>query len=228
MTTGNIKFLFDGPEDAELTVVLAHGAGVPMDAPFMNTFAEGIANAGHRVARFEFPYMQRQRSEGKRFPPSPAPVLVERYLAVVGALGGGRGLVIGGKSLGGRIATLIANQVQAKGVVCLGYPFHPPEKPENVRIEYLKNIEAPTLILQGAEDPFGAPEEVAEYGLPDNVKITWLDGGDHHLATPEDSDISDEQNWAEGAAAIAEFATGLSQSSQPDLNAEPVDSSPPD
>ena len=213
MSTGNIRFLFDGPEQAEVTVVLAHGAGVPMDAPFMSTFAEGIAERGHRVARFEFPYMQRQRAERKRFPPSPGAVLVERYLAVVGALGGGQGLVIGGKSLGGRIATLIANQVQAKGVICLGYPFHPPDKPDNVRIEYLKNIEAPTLILQGVEDPFGAPEEVAEYGLPDNVQITWLDGGDHHLASAEDSEINDEQNWAEGASAIAEFVSGLSPTS---------------
>ena len=166
MMTGNIKILFDGPEDSELTVVLAHGAGVGMNAPFMSVFAEGIASAGHRVARFEFPYMQRQRAEGKRFPPNPAAVLIERYLAVVGALGGGSGLVIGGKSLGCRIATLIANQVGARGVVCLGYPFHPPGKPDNVRIEYLQNITAPTLILQGAEDPFGSPDEVAGYGLP--------------------------------------------------------------
>ncbi|MEE8172608.1 MAG: alpha/beta family hydrolase [Alphaproteobacteria bacterium] len=219
MTTGNIKFLFDGPEEAEVTIVLAHGAGVPMDAPFMAAFAEGLAERGHRVARFEFPFMQRQHAEGKRFPPSPTPVLVERYLAVVGALGGGSGLVIGGKSLGGRVATLIANQVQAKGVVCLGYPFHPPDKPENIRIEYLKNVTAPTLILQGAEDPFGAPDEVAEYDLPENVKITWLDGGDHHLATVEGSETSDEQNWAEGAGAIAEFVSGLSPSASPDEDA---------
>jgi hypothetical protein len=209
MTTGNIKFLFDGPEDAAVTVVLAHGAGVPMDAPFMETFAAGIAKGGLRVARFEFPYMQRQRAEGKRMPPSPAPILVERYLAVVGALGGGSRMVIGGKSLGGRIATLIANQVGAKGVVCLGYPFHPPEKPEKTRIEYLKNIAAPTLILQGGEDPFGAPDEVAGYGLPENVKVTWLEGADHHLVMANDSDASDEQNWAEGADAIAEFVNSL-------------------
>ncbi len=209
MTTGNIKFLFDGPEDADTTVVLAHGAGVPMDAPFMQVFAEGIAKGGHRAARFEFPYMQRQRAKDKRFPPNNAAVLIERYLAVVGALGGGSRLVIGGKSLGGRIATLIANQVGAKGVVCLGYPFHPPDKPEKLRIEYLQNIAAPTLILQGAEDPFGTPDEVAGYGLPENVKITWLDGGDHHLTTGGNDGTSDEENWAEGAAAIAEFASGL-------------------
>ncbi len=214
MTTGNIKFLFDGPEEADVTVVLAHGAGVPMDAPFMNAFAEGIAKSGHRVARFEFPYMQRQRAEGKRMPPNNAAVLIERYLAVVGALGGGSGLVIGGKSLGGRIATLIADQVGAKGVVCLGYPFHPPDKPENVRIEYLQNIAAPTLILQGAEDPFGAPDEVAGYGLPENVKITWLDGGDHHLTTSGEGGTSDEENWAEGAGAIAEFVSGLQSAAE--------------
>ena len=120
MTTGNIKFLFDGPEEADVTVILAHGAGVSMDSPFMTGFAEGIAKRGLRVARFEFPFMQKQRAEHKRYPLSPTPILVERFLAVVGALGGGPRLVIGGKSLGGRIATLIANQVQAKGVVCLG------------------------------------------------------------------------------------------------------------
>ena len=209
MTTGNIKIIYDGPEDSAVTFVLAHGAGVPMDAPFMNCFAEGVAESGIRVARFEFPYMQRQRAEGKRIPPSSAAVLVERYLAVVGALGGGSRLVIGGKSLGGRIATLIANQVEAKGVVCLGYPFHPPEKPENTRIEYLKNIAASTLILQGAEDPFGSPDEVAEYGLPENVKVTWLDGGDHHLAMAGSSDAENEQNWTEGAQAIVEFINSL-------------------
>lgn len=209
MTTGNIKLLFDGPDDSDVTVVLAHGAGVAMDAPFMTTFAEGIGKRGIRVARFEFPYMQRQRAEGKRYPPSPAPVLIERYLAVVGALGGGSRLVIGGKSLGGRIATLIANQVGAKGVICLGYPFHPPDKPESTRIEYLRNIAAPTLILQGGNDPFGSPDEVADYGLPDNVKITWLEGGDHHLVMADDPDSDDEQNWAEGAEAIADFVTSL-------------------
>ena len=209
MTTGNIEILFDGPEEADVTVLLAHGAGVAMDAPFMKTFAEGIAKGGHRVARFEFPYMQRQRVERKRFPPNNAAILIERYLAVVGALGGGARLVIGGKSLGGRIATMIANQVGAKGVVCLGYPFHPTDKPDSVRIEYLQNIAAPTLILQGAEDPFGAPDEVADYDLPGNVKITWLDGGDHHLTTDGEDGASDAENWAEGASAISQFVAEL-------------------
>lgn len=209
MTTGNIEFLFDGPEGADVTVVLAHGAGMPMDAPFMKVFADGIAKGGHRVARFEFPYMQRQRAKRKRVPPNNAAVLIERYLAVAGALGGGSRLVIGGKSLGGRIATLIANQIGAKGVVCLGYPFHPPDKPESSRIEYLQNIAAPTLILQGAEDPYGAPDEVASYGLPENVIITWLDGGDHHLTTNGKDGASDKENWAEGASAISQFVTGL-------------------
>ena len=80
----------------------------------------------------------------------------------------------------------------------------------------MQNISAPTLILQGAEDPFGSPDEAAGYGLPDNVKITWLDGGDHHLATPDDSETSDEENWPDGAGAIAEFAAGLSSSVQTD------------
>ena len=209
MTTGNIKFLFDGPEDAKLTVVLAHGAGVPMDAPFMNTFAEGIANAGHRVARFEFPYMQRQRSEGKRFPPSPAPVLVERYLAVVGALGGGRGLVIGGKSLGGRIATLIANQVQAKGVVCLGYPFHPPSKTERTRTAHLEALRTPTLIVQGTRDSMGKPDDVAGYSLSKRIEVLWMDAGDHSFKPTKASGRTNEQAMGEPIAAVAAFAKKL-------------------
>src|SRR6266700_7144675 len=103
-----MALLFDGPDDARLTLVLAHGAGAPMDSGFMQTVAHGIAAAGIRVARFEFPYMQRRRETGKGGAPDREPVLLESWLEVIAKLGGGSRLVIGGKSMGGRIATMVA------------------------------------------------------------------------------------------------------------------------
>src|SRR4051812_9184021 len=101
--------LFNGSKDAAWTVALAHGAGAGMDTPFMNAFAEGVASAGMRVARFEFPYMASYRRAGKKRPPDREPVLRESWLQVITRLGRER-LVIGGKSMGGRIASLIADE----------------------------------------------------------------------------------------------------------------------
>src|SRR5512134_970358 len=125
-------FLFDGDEGAPLTIALAHGAGAPMDSPFMAFFAEGLANRGYRVARFEFPYMASRRAgDGQdRRPPDPTHVLIQAWRAVIAQLGakiGPHRLVIGGKSLGGRIASMVADDAGVRGLVCLGYPFHPPE-----------------------------------------------------------------------------------------------------
>ena len=98
-------YLFDGPEGSAHRLVLAHGAGAPMDSPFMATFAEGLGGRGIRVARFEFPYMRGRRTGGGKRPPDRAPALRQSWLEVIAALGRGPGLVIGGKSMGGRIAT---------------------------------------------------------------------------------------------------------------------------
>jgi uncharacterized protein len=124
------EFLFDGPKNADRTIVLAHGAGAPMDSDFMNVIASGLAKSGLRVARFEFPYMVKRREDGRRRPPDCAPVLLESYLQVVAELGP-ENLIIGGKSMGGRIASMVAGAAGVAGLVCLGYPFHPPGKPEN-------------------------------------------------------------------------------------------------
>jgi hypothetical protein len=119
-----IEFLFDGPADATWTIALAHGAGAAMDTPFMNCFAGGLANRGFRVARFEFPYMAARRRSGKRSPPDREGVLLDTWRTVIEELGHAR-LVIGGKSMGGRMASMVADEGQVAGLVCLGYPFHP-------------------------------------------------------------------------------------------------------
>ena len=161
---GTPDFLLDGPADAPLTIALAHGAGAAMDSPFMAAFAEGLAERDYRVARFEFPYMAERRRSGKKRPPNRADVLLDTWRTVIAELGPEE-LIVGGKSLGGRIASMVADESAVRGLVCLGYPFHPPGRPQNPRVDHLRRLRTPALILQGARDPFGSPEEVRGYAL---------------------------------------------------------------
>ena len=207
------ELLFDGPRDAPFTVALAHGAGAPMDSPFMAAFAEGLAGRGYRAARFEFPYMAKRRAGGPKRPPDRAPVLLETWRAVVETLGHER-LVVGGKSLGGRMASMLAAEAEAgdtplRGVVCLGYPFHAPGRPEAPRIDHLITLRTPTLILQGTRDPFGGATEVAGYGLSDAIDLHWLEDGDHGFKPRKASGRTEQQNWDEALDAIAAFLNGL-------------------
>ena len=180
-----MEFLFDGEADAPATVLLAHGAGAPMDTPFMDGVAAGLAAAGLRVARFEFAYMAARRRGGAKRPPPRAERLCDEYRAAVAALGAAGPLVIGGKSMGGRVASLVADDLRGAGrvagLLCLGYPFHPPGKPERLRTAHLEAIETPTLICQGTRDPFGRREEVETYALSPRVSLLWLEDGDHDL-----------------------------------------------
>jgi predicted alpha/beta-hydrolase family hydrolase len=153
-------FLFEGPEHAGQTILLAHGAGGAMDSPAMNALAAALAGSGMRVARFEFAYMAARR-QGTRKPPPKAETLIPEYRAAVAALGVRGQFIIGGKSMGGRIASMIADETQADGLLCIGYPFHPVGKPEQLRTAHLKELRKPTLIAQGTRDPFGTRDEVA-------------------------------------------------------------------
>ena len=173
------EFLIDGPKTAAKSFMFAHGAGAPMDSAFMQRVAEGVAASGIRVVRFEFPYMQRRRETGKGGAPDPPRVLMQSYRDAIDQAGGGSKLVIGGKSLGGRIASMVADEAKVLGLVCLGYPFHPPGQPEKTRTKHLEGLRTPTLILQGARDSFGLPEDVAGYKLSPAIRIEWLEDGDH-------------------------------------------------
>lgn len=179
------NFLFDGPSDAKVTILLAHGAGAPMDSTSMTAATQALANAGFRVARFEFGYMAARRSSGDRKPPPRAETLNPEYVAAVRALGAAGPLVIGGKSMGGRVASMIADELYDNGsiigLLCLGYPFHPPGKPESLRTKHLLDLKTPTLICQGTRDEFGTREEVEGYELSDRIKLLWLEDGDHDL-----------------------------------------------
>jgi predicted alpha/beta-hydrolase family hydrolase len=197
-------FLFDGPEDGP-TLVLAHGAGAPMDSSFMNVLARGLAAEGLRVARFEFPYMRARREQGKSRPPDREPVLREAWLAAVRDLGGGDRVVIGGKSMGGRIASMVADEAGVRGLVCLGYPFHPPGKPETLRVRHLEHLQTPALIVQGTRDPFGTPEDVAGYALAPGIRVVWLEDGDHSFKPRASSGRTEREHLAQAVALVAEF-----------------------
>jgi predicted alpha/beta-hydrolase family hydrolase len=201
------NMLLDGPETAPLTLVLAHGAGAPMDSDFMAVFAEALAATGLRVARFEFPYMAARRAGGGKRPPDREPRLLEAWRDAIAALGPGP-LAIGGKSLGGRMASLIAGEGGARALVCLGYPFHPPGRPERLRTAHLEALEVPTLIVQGARDPFGNAAEVPAYRLSPRIRFHWAEDGDHSLVPRKASGRTREQNWAEAVEAIAAFLQG--------------------
>ncbi len=201
--------LLDGPAGASRIVVLAHGAGVPMDSPFMSAIAGGLAAAGVGVARFEFPYMRARRQGGGRRPPDRLPVLLDAWRAVAASLADATTLVIGGKSLGGRVASMIADEVGARGLVCLGYPFHAPGKPPGERIAHLATLRTPTLIVQGTRDPFGRPDEVASYSLASAVRVAWIADGDHSLTPRKASGRTADDTMDEATSLAAAFVRSL-------------------
>jgi hypothetical protein len=199
-----IDLLIDAPKKARAVLYLAHGAGAPMDTPFMSTLAEGLAAEGVRVVRFEFAYMAARRA-GTRRPPERMPALEAYFLSAIRR--SRLPLFVGGKSMGGRVATRIANSVGARGVLAYGYPFHPPKQPAQLRVEHLGALRAPCLIVQGTRDPFGTPDEVARYPLGAQVRVHWLDDGDHSFVPRKLSGRTSAQNMREAIAISAQFVT---------------------
>ena len=179
------KFLELSPETARTTIMFAHGAGAPMDSPAMTVIAESLAEQGLRVVRFEFCYMAARRTEGTRKPPPRAEKLNSEYLAAIEELQVEGQLIIGGKSMGGRVASMIADELfeadRIAGLLCVGYPFHPIWKPEKLRTEHLRHLRTPTLICQGTRDQFGLIDEVSQYELSTAIRMSWFEDGDHDL-----------------------------------------------
>ncbi len=165
-------------------VVLAHGAGASQTSPFMVDMAEGLAERGIGVTTFDFVYTEKKR----RAPDKPA-LLEACYRAVVRDVRvrkSGRALFIGGKSMGGRIASQIASGEKGfSGLVFLGYPLHPPGKLTQLRAKHLPGIESPMLFVQGSRDAFGTPEELRPVLAPLDAEIFTVDGGDHSFKVPK-------------------------------------------
>ena len=198
MTPNDGARLINGPETATSTLLLAHGAGAPMDSDWMEAVAGGLGACGIRVVRFEFPYMQRSRELGRRCGPDRLPKLLDAYREEVmreEQRHGGGNVFIGGKSLGGRVASLLIDALDdVQGCLCLGYPFHPPGKPESLRTEHLESMQSPCLILQGERDSFGRREEVERYSLAPSLELIWLPSGDHSFKPTKASGLSEADN----------------------------------
>lgn len=203
-----LSFLQDGPKDATRTIALAHGAGAGMASAYLAYFAAGLAARGLRVVRFEFPYMAARSQGGKGGPPDREPVLRDTWKRVVERLGTD-GLVLAGKSMGGRIASMVADEVGATGLVCLGYPFHPVGKPTQLRTAHLALLRTPTLILQGTRDPFGTEIEVATYKLSPAITLHWLPDGNHDFTPRKASGRTQAQNWDEAIETMASIVHTL-------------------
>ena len=203
------SLLVNGSSDAPITLVLAHGAGAAMDSRFMNIVAEAIGSAAVRVVRFEFPYMAARRTSGKRGAPDREPVLIDSWRSVIAKLGDAAKIVIGGKSMGGRIASMVADEAGVAGLVCLGYPFHPPGNSARTRTKHLENLRTPTLIVQGTRDSFGKPDEVANYKLSKKIRIVWIEAGDHSFKPLARSGRTETQNIASTIEEVQRFIAKL-------------------
>lgn len=196
--------------EASATLILAHGAGAPMDSDWMNDMAGRLAGLGVNVLRFEFPYMAQRRVDGVKRPPNPAPklldcwrevfALVRRHVAGV--------LAVGGKSMGGRMASLLADELGVDALVCLGYPFYAAGKPEKPRVEHLASLQTRTLIMQGERDVLGNRDAVEAYDLSPSIEVFWLASGDHDLKPLKASGFTHEQHLASAAQKVSEFLKG--------------------
>jgi uncharacterized protein len=194
----------DGPADADVLLVLAPGAGAPITHDFMETVAAGFGEKGLRVARFNFVYLE----NGKKSPDR-QPILEETYRSAVQALSDetdGRKVFLGGKSMGGRIAShIVADGFDADGLVFLGYPLHPPGRPDRIRDRHLHDIKVPMLFVEGTRDPFCPLEtlEKVRADLPGPTDLLVVDDGDHSLKVRKSSGRSTEEALAEVVGDVA-------------------------
>jgi uncharacterized protein len=203
---------FDG---ATIAFLLAHGAGAPMDSAFLNALAEALAAVAVQTTRFEFAFMAARRTHAIKRPPTKIDRLAEEYVAQISNWPSPPHAkrVIGGKSMGGRVASLIADTLYAEakisGLICLGYPFHPAGQPGRLRTAHLTTLLCPTLIIQGDRDPLGNRTDVESYTLSPVINMVWLHDGDHDFKPRKLSGTTQAAHITTAAAAISAFAASL-------------------
>ena len=207
----------DGPNQAAAVLILAHGAGAGSDSEFMDYFAQSLTDSGLTgglvVYRFDFPYMVARRSTGIKRPPDRAGVLVETWHQVINSVrlssAPSHRLFIGGKSMGCRFASMVAEDEKVDGIICLGYPFHPSGKPNKLRTEHLETLEIPMLVCQGERDVFGNKVESASWQLSRSIQFSWMTDGDHSFKPRKKSGLSESDNRITACRSIVEFITNL-------------------
>lgn len=192
---------------AAVTLLLGHGAGANQSSAFMVMFADGLAARGIDTVTFNFLYAEQGRSA-----PDRKDKLEACYRAVIAAVSGkgklkSNRLFIGGKSMGGRIASQVAAE-QADGLtglVFLGYPLHPPGKPDQLRSEHLIKIRLPMLFLQGSRDPFGTTDELRPIIKKIKASLYEIEGGDHSFKVPKRGPVSQQQVYESAQDEIARW-----------------------
>ncbi|EGU48218.1 hypothetical protein VII00023_20927 [Vibrio ichthyoenteri ATCC 700023] len=184
--------IIDGANNAPL-FIFAHGAGAGMDHAFMQQVATGLAAKGIQVVRFNFPYMVERAENGTKRPPDRAPKLLEAFEQIIAQYADSP-VVIGGKSMGGRMASLLSDHPQVAAIACLGFPFHPPGKPEKFKGAHLATLTKPCLILQGERDTFGQREEFDEFDLAPCVRSSFIPDGDHGFKPRKRSGFTEQGN----------------------------------
>ncbi|MBO9457676.1 alpha/beta family hydrolase [Labrenzia sp. R5_0] len=210
-------FLWNRPETPPVaTLLLAHGAGAAMDSTFMNKLAAALASQGIAAARFEFAYMAGRRTGGPKKPPPRADKLIAEFQTALQSVlsQSDSPLLIGGKSMGGRVAAMLAGggslPGRAKGVACFGYPFHPTGKADaEWRLQPLQDAKRPVLVLQGDRDPFGSKAELDEVTLPAHVSLTYLEDGNHDFGPRGKSPATLDGNIKLAAEAVRAFVDRL-------------------
>lgn len=201
----------DRAENEVAVLILAHGAGAGMQSPFMADMAALLAAQGITVVRFDFPYMQTIAETGKRRPPDKIDKLEAYYKDLVEQVAESTSspVFIGGKSMGGRVSTMILEATEAKGAVVFGYPFHPPGKPEKLRTEHLVKMTKPVFINQGERDTFGTQSDVDGYNLSGQVTLHFLPDGDHSLKPRKSSGHTLNEHMQQAASASSAFINRL-------------------
>lgn len=224
-----MNYIQNGPGEGPI-FIFSHGAGADMHSDFMILFAEKLSEKGIRVIRFNFPYMIKRQEDGKRRPPDRAPKLLaafENCIKSISQDNKNTAIVIGGKSMGGRMSSLVlannvlkekADQLPILGAACLGFPFHAPKKEPKDRLDHLQNLTEPLLVVQGTRDNMGTREEVEGYikeeRISSTIQLRWLEDGNHDLKPRIVSGFSQQNHIDSAVDLVAEFIFSISKKKQ--------------
>ena len=194
-------------DNAIAFVVFAHGAGADKSSDFMATMTRFLNERQLSVLRFNFNYMDKRLLDGKRYPPERMPKLLGCAEQVLADVDTKLPVYLAGKSMGSRVLTTLCEQPLegVHGVICLGYPFHPQKKPENLRLEPLQNVSKPVLVIQGERDALGNKSEIAGYTLSEQCQFEFLPDGDHDLKPRVKSGYTHQLHLVQAADKILAF-----------------------
>lgn len=213
-----ISHIINQADNPQALVIFAHGAGADMSHEYLEAITQLMNEQHISVLRFNFPYMDKRKEDGKRRPPDRMPTLIECYQSVIMSLETPLPIFIGGKSMGGRVAATLASDKtlmmshNIKGVICLGYPFHPIKKPEKLRLAPLQTTQLPILILQGQRDALGNEAEINEYEISSLCQLHIFADGDHDLKPRVKSGYNLQQHQSTAINKMRSFIDEISHS----------------